>query len=146
MSPPRCSIVCSIILGLVSFWQRMVSILGSIYEMFSHNVVKGHFTHETESPSPLHFKHSHWWKRRSSSKFVSHYAWGTNRVHECKMDVKSTWITTWHWMDHVSWSLDYSQKPPLGGRSNTKPGDPGTSNAHNCWFVLFYHVWRPAWV
>ena len=24
---------------------------------------------------------------------------------ECKMDVKSTWIPTWHQMDHVSWSL-----------------------------------------
>ena len=24
---------------------------------------------------------------------------------ECKMDVKSTWIPTWHRMDHVSWSL-----------------------------------------
>ena len=23
---------------------------------------QGHFTHETESPSPVHFKHSHWWK------------------------------------------------------------------------------------
>ena len=36
---------------------------------------KGHFTHETESPWPLHFKHSHWWKWRSQSKFAtSHYA------------------------------------------------------------------------
>ena len=29
-------------------------------------------------------------------------AWGTNGVCECKMDVKSTWIPTWHQMDHVS--------------------------------------------
>ena len=42
--------------------------------------------------------------------------------------------------------LDYFQKPPLGGRSNTKPGDHGTLNAHNCWFILFYHVWGPAWI
>ena len=42
--------------------------------------------------------------------------------------------------------LDYSQKPPLGGRSKTKPGDHGNPNAHNCWFTLFYHVWRPAWI
>jgi hypothetical protein len=53
----------------------------------------------------LHFKHSHWWKRRSWSKFTSHYAWGTNGVCDCKTDVKSTWFLTWHWMDHVSWSL-----------------------------------------
>ena len=72
--------------------------------------VQGHFTHETESPWPLHFKHSHWWKRRSRSKFASHYAWGTNGVCECKMDVKSTWIPTWHQMDHVSWSLGLFSK------------------------------------
>ena len=39
---------------------------------------KGHFTHETESPRPSHFKHPHWWKRWSRSKF----AWGTNGVCE----------------------------------------------------------------
>ena len=41
---------------------------------------------------------------------------------------------------------DYSQKPLLGGRPNTKPGDHGTLNAHNRWFILFYHVWGPAWI
>jgi hypothetical protein len=66
---------------------------------------KAHFTHETESPWPLHFKHSHWWKRRVRSKFASHYAWGTTGACECSMDVKSTWIPTWHPMDHASWSL-----------------------------------------
>ena len=66
---------------------------------------KGHFTHETESQWPLHVKHSHWWKRWSRFKFASHYAWGTDIVSECKMDVKSTWIPTWHPMDHVLWSL-----------------------------------------
>ena len=29
----------------------------------------------------------------------------TEYVSECKMDVKSTWIPTWHPMDHVLWSL-----------------------------------------
>ena len=42
--------------------------------------------------------------------------------------------------------LDYFPKPPLGGRPNTKPGDHGTPNAHNRWFILFYHVWGPAWI
>ena len=40
--------------------------------------------------------------------------------------------------------LDYFRKPLLGGRPNTKLGDHGTLNAHNCWFILFYHVWGPA--
>ena len=68
-------------------------------------------------------------------------AWGTNIVCGCKMDVKSTWIPTWHRMDRVSWSLDYFQKPPLGGRPHTKPRDYGTSNVANHWFIVFYHVW-----
>ena len=41
--------------------------------------------------------------------------------------------------------LDYLQKPPLEGRPKTKPGDHGTVNAHNRWFILFHHVWVPAW-
>jgi hypothetical protein len=35
--------------------------------------------------------------------------------------------------DHV----DYFQKPPLGGKPNTKPRDHGTLNAHNRSFILF---------
>ena len=42
--------------------------------------------------------------------------------------------------------LDFFQKPPLGGRPNTKPADHGTPNAHNRWFILFHHVWGPAWI
>ena len=42
--------------------------------------------------------------------------------------------------------LDYFQKPPLGGRPNTKPGDHGTLNTRNCWFILYYHTWGPAWI
>ena len=32
------------------------------------------------------------------------------------------------------------------GRPNTKPGDHSILNAHNRWFIVFYHVWRPTWV
>jgi hypothetical protein len=35
---------------------------------------------------------------------------GTNGVCECKMDVKPTYISTWHQMDHVSWSLELFSK------------------------------------
>ena len=95
----------------------------------------------------FHFKHSHLWKRRSWSKFASHYAWGTNAVRECKMDVKSIWIPTWHPLDHVSCFMDYFQKPTtLGGRPNTKLEEHGTPNVHNRRFILIYHVWGPAWI
>ena len=108
--------------------------------------IEGHFTHATESPWPVHFKHSHWWERQSWSKFTSHYTWGTNRVCERKMDVQSTCIPPWHQMNHVSWSLGLFSKPPLGGRPNTKPGNHGTPTAHTRWFILIYHAWRPAWI
>ena len=42
--------------------------------------------------------------------------------------------------------LDCFQNPPLGGRLNTKLGDHGIPNAHNRWFILFYHVWGPVWI
>ena len=54
-------------------------------------------------------------KRRSWSKFASQCAWGTKRVCECKMDVKPTWLPTWHHIDHNSWSLGLFLKPRLGG-------------------------------
>ena len=44
----------------------------------------------------------------------------------------------------VTWT--FFKKPHLGSRPNTRPGDHGTSNAHNRWFILFYHAWRPAWI
>ena len=101
---------------------------------------KGRFTHETESPSSIHFKHSHWWKRWRWFKFASHYnIWGTNKVYEGKMDIKSTWIPTWHQMDHVSLSLGLNpQKPPLGGGPNTKLGDLGIPNLRTT--DLFYFI------
>ena len=107
---------------------------------------KGHFTHETESPWPLYFKHSHWWKRRSRSKLASHYTWETNGVSECKMDVESTWIPTWHRMDCVSWPLILFSKTTSWREANTKPWDNGTLNAHNRWFILFCHVRGPTWI
>jgi hypothetical protein len=106
-------------------------------------MIKGHFAHETESPWPLHFKHSHWWKSRSQSKF----AWGTNGVCECKMDVKITRIPTWHRLESCFMvPCTIFQKPPLEGRPDTKPREHGTPNAHNRWFIIFYHVWGPAWI
>ena len=35
----------------------------------------------------------------------------------------------------VAWII--FKKPPFGGRPNTKPGDHGTLNVHNRWFILF---------
>jgi hypothetical protein len=56
--------------------------------------------------------------------------------------VNARWMESLHKFLHgIKWimfhgHLDYFQKPPLGGRSNTKLGDHGTPNAHNRWFIL----------
>jgi hypothetical protein len=57
-------------------------------------------------------------------KFASHYAWGTNGVSECKMNVKSTWIPTWHQMDHVPWSLGLFSKTTSWRKTRHKTGRP----------------------
>jgi hypothetical protein len=100
----------------------------------------------TSYTRPVHFKHSHWWKKRSWSKFASHYAWGTNGVYKWMQGGSlhgflygNQWIMFY---GHFS----YLKEPPLGGRSNTNLGDLSTPNTHNCWFVLFYHAWGPMWI
>ena len=62
--------------------------------------------------------------------------------------LKSTWMPSYMASNGIMFHghVDYFQKPPLGGRPNTKPGDHDTPNAHNRWFILFYHVWGPAWI
>ena len=34
----------------------------------------------------------------------------TNRLSECQMNVRCIWISMWHQMDHVSWSLELISK------------------------------------
>ena len=102
-------------------------------------------THETESPRPpLHFKHSQWRKRAEPVQvcfFTLRLRGPTEYVREWRDGCKSP-----HGILHgIEWSVfhghfNYYQKPPLGGRPNTKPRDHGTPNTHNCWVILFCHV------
>ena len=59
------------------------------------------------------------------------------------------WMSSLHgFLRGIKWIMFHGHLDPfLGGRPNTKPsGDNGTLNAHNCWFILFYRVWGPAWI
>ena len=66
--------------------------------------------------------------------------------------VNAKWKESLHGFMHgIKWimfhgHLDCFRKSSLGGRPNIKVGDHGTTNVHNRWFILFYHVWGPAWV
>ena len=104
-----------------------------------------------ESPWPsVHFEHSHWWKTQSGSKFAaSHYVWGTDRVCMWTQDGWKGLHGFLHGIERILFHgrLDFFLKIlPLGGRPRTKPGNHGTLNVYNCWFILFYHVWGPAWI
>ena len=67
----------------------------------------------------------------------AHYAWGINGVCQCKMDVKSTWISIWHRMDHVSWSLGLFSNNHLLEVGLTQTGRPCHSE---CLLWLIYSI------
>jgi hypothetical protein len=117
---------------LGSFW----GIIG-----WDPHVCKGHFTHKTESPWPSHFKHSHWWKKQSPSKFASKFT-----LH--LRDQRSMWMQDGyqvHMDSYMAWNgscfmvtWTIFQKPPLeGSRSNIKPRIHSTPSAHNRLFILY---------
>ena len=70
------------------------------------------------------------------------------------MWIQDGWMESLHGFLHgVEWimshgHLDHSPKPPLGGQSNTKPGDHRTHTQTLTTVGLFflYHVWGPAWI
>ena len=68
----------------------------------------------------------------------------TEYISECKMDVKSTW----HRMDHVSWSLGlFFQKPPWREVGLTQnPETMALQTLTTIGLFYFYHVWGPAWI
>ena len=68
-------------------------------------------------------------------------AWGTNCVSMWMQDGCKVYMDSYMASNgscfKVTWII--LKKPPFGGRPNTKPGDHGTPNAHNHWFIQFYH-------
>ena len=88
-------------------------------------------------------KHSHWWKKgelvqvRFTLRLRDHWSMRMQDRREVYMASNGSYFM-------VTWII--LKKSPLGGRVNTKPGDHGTLNAHNCWFILFYQVWGPSWL
>ena len=80
------------------------------------------------------------------SLLPSHHAWGTIEViSECKMDVKSTWIRTWHRMDHVPWSLGLSSITTSWRHAYHKIRRPRHfEGSQPLVYSIFYHVWGPA--
>ena len=108
---------------------------------------KGHFTHETESLWPLHFNHSHWWKRWNRSEFASHYAWGTNGVYKWMHDADTVYTDSYMASSALCFMLTLTIfKSHLLEVGLTQLGKIMALqlNAHNRWFILFCHGWGTA--
>ena len=73
-----------------------------------------------------------------------HYAWGTDGVYKWTQDGRKVHMASNGTCYMVTWTI--LKKPPLRGRPKIKPGDHDTLHAHNHSFILFYHVWGPAWI
>jgi hypothetical protein len=117
-----------------------MALLVSAWSELSPNLIeiKGHFTHETESPWPLHFKHSHWWKRQSWSTFASHYTRGTNIVYMDSYMAShgSCFMITWTTFKYHLLEVGLTQNRETMALRMLTTID----------FSLFYHVWGPAWI
>ena len=60
--------------------------------------------------------------RHSRSKYAPHYAWGPMEyICECKVEVKFTWIPTWHRTCHLPWWLGLFSKTTWR-QAHHKPG------------------------
>ena len=104
------------------------------------------FTHETKSPWPLHFKHSHWGKRQRSrwSKFAtSQYARWTNGVsmwmhYGCKVYMES-YVASNGSCFLVTWTI---LKNDLSEVGLTQTGRPWYSQRSQLLiYFLLCHVW-----
>ena len=119
--------------------------LDTTYEIWSPELcLRPHFTHKTECPWPLHFKHSHWWKRQSRSKFTSYYAWGTNGVCECKMDGKvhmDSYMASNGSCFMLTWTI-FKNHFLEAGLAQTREIMALRMLTSVCVFY-FYHVWGP---
>jgi hypothetical protein len=110
----------------------------------------GHFTHETESPWPLHFKHSHWWERRSRFKFATHVRLRDQRSIYC------IWMQGRCKVYMDSYRASNGSRFMLTGIIfNNHLLDVGLTQNQETMALrtlttvglfYFYHMWGPAWI
>ena len=112
-------------------------------------VIKGHFTHETESPWPIHFKalslvekpepvqvrYFTLCLRDQQSEYV-HARWMQSLQ----------WILTWHRTDHVSWSLGlFFKNHPLEVGLTEYQETLAFRTLAITYLFYFNHVWGRVW-
>ena len=83
---------------------------------------------------PIHFKHSHWWKRRRLRDQRS--MWMHNG---CKVYVNSCVASNGSCF-MVTWIVFKNHLLDIGLITNLRDHD--TPKTHNRWFIIFYHAWE----
>jgi hypothetical protein len=84
------------IMGIVTMLQiPWPNLSQNMYGFYIAMCIKGHFTHETEGPWPLHSKISHWLKMLRPSKFTSCEEVKAQGLKESLMDGKVYMDSTW---------------------------------------------------
>ena len=68
---------------------------------------------------------------------------GHNKVSECTMDIKFTWILTWQQTNNISWSFGLFSQTTARGRLDAKTKRLWRSGIANHFFIRFHHVWEP---
>ena len=117
---------------------RFSLIIGYHIQAYFFSRTHGHFTHKTKSPWPVSLLQALSLVEKEELVQVPFTL--------CLRDQRSMWMQDgckclYGSLRDIEWiifhgHLDCSQKPPFGGRPNTKPlGDHGTPNAHNNWFI-----------
>ena len=111
------------------------------------NQSKGHFTHETESPCPLHFKHSHWWKRRMPIQVCFTLRlrdqWSMWMQDGCKVYMDS-YIASNGSCLMVTWIIFKNHFLKVGPTQNWETIALSILTTVDLFY--FYHVWGPAWI
>ena len=98
----------------------------------------------------MHFKHSHWWKRRSRSNFDSHYAWGTDRWSEYVWMQDGCRVYTNSYMASngscfvVTWTVFKNHLSEVGLTQNRETMALWMFTTFG--YFLLYHMWGPAWI
>ena len=87
-------------------------------------------------------------KRRRLSKLASHYTWGTNGVSMWLQDGCKVYMDQPMRALRLQWSHAFSLVCEVALNNRLLEGSLTqiweTLNAHNCCFIIFYHVWGPA--
>ena len=126
-------------------WQEVFYLLLS---QAGFGFTKGHFTQEIESPWPWHFKHSHWWKRRS--RVQVHFTLPLRDQRSmwmqdgCKIHMDS-YMTSNGSCFMVTWTILKNHLLEVGLTQNQETMAHRMLTTVKLFYFIIY-MWEPTWI